>query len=275
MPTTDPRQKGRTEPESRFYYSFANNGNVHPVKILGITGATSFVEETGVTPPVFYSPGVQLFVSMETTRDQSSEEQLVVTINGWEESGSAAIACTATIRPYAKKDETVTCIQALSKKFLGISSVSITGGTSGEKVMIFFLPAASTFSLLGFRPRADYGEGPEFFNVAKYWDPADHKKRQRAVNDITYTDVYQASSGRTNIVTLKGFTALILEQIYDDNKAYTKELLICSRVQIEDAPIAAPDPAGTDVVDVSVTGNFSRLFSHSAPSTTTSAAYVV
>lgn len=275
MGTIDPRQRGRTEPESRFYYSFENDGDVYPVKILDIEGATSFREETGVVAPTFYSPGVQLFVSMETNRDQSSNENLTVTINGWEQSGSAAIACTATIRPYAKKGETVTCIQASSKKFMGISSVSITGGTSGEKVKIFFLPPASTFSLLGFRPRADYGEGPEFFNVARFWDPADHQKRQRATNDITLVDVYQASSGRTNIVTLKGFRALLLEQIYDDEKAYAKEMLICSRVQIEDTPIAAPDPAGTDVVDVSVTGNFSRLYSHSAPSTTTSAAYVV
>ena len=273
--TTDPRQKGRTHPESRFYYSFENNGDIYPVKILGITGATSFVEETGITPPVFYSPGVDIFVSMETNRDQGSNENLTVTINGWEQSGSAAIACTATIRPYAKKGETVRCIQATSKKFMGISSASITGGTAGEKVMIFFLPPSSTFSLLGFKPRADYSEGAEYFNVARFWDPADHKKRQRATNDITLTDMYQAASGRTNIVTLKGFSALLLEQIYDDEKAYAKELLIITKVQIEDTPLPAPDEAGTDAQEVSATGNFSRLFSHAAPSPTASAAYVI
>lgn len=271
--TTDPRLKGRTHPESRFYYSFANNGDVYAAKILGITGDTSFREET--IPAVVFTPGgVRLFVAMETPRDQRSDENLVVTINGWEQSGSAAISCTATIRPYAKTGETYACIEASSKLFQGISSISITGGTAGEKVQIFFLPPTSTFSLLGHYPRADYGEGPEYFNVPRFWDPADHKKRQRAVNDITLSDMYQSSSGRTNLVTLKGFSALILEQLYDDNKAYVKELLIISKVQIEDAPLSAPDVAGTDVVEVSVTGQFSRFFSYRAPSPTASAAYV-
>lgn len=273
MPTTDPRLKGRTHPESKFYYSFANLGNIYTAKILGITGATSFVEET-IAAPTFYAPGVELFVAMEAPRDQGSTEPLVVTIHGWEQSGSAAISCTATIRPYAKTNETYKCIEASSKLFLGISSVSITGGTSGEKVRIFFLPPKSTFHALGFNPRADYGEGPTKFNVPKQWVVVDHKKRQRATNDITLTDMYQSASGETNIVTLKDFDALILEQIYDDNRAYCKELLIVAKVAIEDTPLPAPDIAGTDVVEVAVTGNFDRIFSHRAPSTTTSAAYV-
>jgi len=271
--TTDPRQKGRTHPESKFFYSFANRGSIYTAKILGITGATSFLEET-IVAPSFYVPGVQLFVAMETPRDQDSEENLVVMIHGWEQSGSAAITCTATIRPYAKKGETYTCIEASSKLFLGISSISITGGTSGEKVRVFFLPPASTFHALGFTPRADYGEGPEYFNVAKQWVPVDHKKRQRATNDITLTDMYQSAAGRTNPVTLKGFEALILEQIYDDNRAYCKEMFIVTKVAVEDVPLPAPDVAGTDVVEVSATGNFARFFGHGAPSESASAAYV-
>jgi len=270
---TDPRLKGRTHPESKFYYSFDNLGDIYTAKILGIIGATSFVEET-IAAAVFYSPGVKLFVAMETPRDQSSDENLTVTINGWEQSGSAAIACTATIRPYAKTGETYTCLQAGSKLFLGISSVSITGGTSGEKVRIFFLPPNATFHALGFNPRADYGEGPTKFNVPKQWTVVDHKKRQRATNDITLTDMYQSASGETNIVTLKDFEVLILEQIYDDNRAYCKELLITSKVAIEDTPLTAPDIAGTDPLEVSVTGNFDRFFSHGAPSITASAGYI-
>ena len=274
MSTTDPRLRGRTHPESKCYYSFANRGDIYTAKVLGITGATSFLEETIVADSP-YAPGVRFFVSMETPRDQDSEENLTVTIHGWEQSGSAAISCTATIRPYAKKGEVYTCIQASSKLFLGISSVAITGGTSGEKVRIFFLPAASTFHELGFRPKIDYGEGPEYFNVPKGYNVVDHKKRQRATNDITLSDMYQSASGATNIVTLKGFEALILEQIYDDNRAYCKELLITSKVAIEDTPLTAPDIAGTDPLEVSVTGNFDRFFSHGAPSITTSAGYIV
>jgi len=51
-------------------------------------------------------------------------------------------------------------------------------------------------------------------------------------------------------------------------------MLITSKVAIEDTPLSAPDEAGTDPLEVSVTGNFDRFFSHGAPTPTASAAYI-
>ena len=121
MGTTDPRYQTHVKPESIWYYCFLNDGDVYYAYELNITGATSFTQGT-LDPVTFYSPGVRLFAVMEENRDQSATGNLVVTVYGWEQSGSSACSGTFTFRPYAPRDEAVECVSNPSRPRLDFPS---------------------------------------------------------------------------------------------------------------------------------------------------------
>lgn len=279
MSTTDPRKKARTQPEHNWYVSYDNNGSVYTLAILDITGAASFEEET-ISAYSLPAGGAYVFGRLRTNRAQTASGNLVVTINGWEYAGSAGVTATITFPDKEHEDSGEWAVTSpTGKTFAGISSYSVTGGTAGEKVEIFFLPATTTFKRLGFDPAVTTTPGPGYFNVAKKYDAVDHRKKQRKENAITINDLRTVDevvdTTNPSPFALGGFRVLLLDQITDDDSGYVKEIKIIEGVIIENIAEPAEDRAATSEAYNDVEGNYDRKTSIAASSTTASAAYIV
>ena len=237
--------------EALLYYSYEDIELAGEFAISG-DGAGTYTDKSATFP----SGGADLMVAV--TKEIGSVP-VVVTVTGLSDDATpVSIEGTATIPAYANIDAGVKVTQADSKKFTSVTAVTITGGASGEKFEVVFVPQ-SDWNLLGFDQGFSYDPGITYRAIPKKFDSIDHYKRIRSEPTFNISELYEAFDKGLENISGRDITVRVL--IKDDGGATTTEELYFEKVRVTAAKTFPADGDAT----VAGTGRANRQIAIATP----------
>jgi len=237
--------------EALLYYSYEDIELVGEFAVSG-EGAGTYTDK-GATFP---DNGADLIVVVTKEIGSAAIE---VTITGLSNDATPTeITGTATIPAYANIDAGVKVTQADGKKFTSVTAVTITGGASGEKFEVIFVPQ-SGWNLLGFDQGFSYDPGVTYRAIPKKFDAIDHYKRIRSEPTFNISELYQAFDKGLENISGRDVTVRVL--IKDDGGATTTEELYYEKVRVTAAKTFPADGDAT----VAGTGRANRQIAIASP----------
>lgn len=239
--------------EAQLFYSFCP---IQEVWTIDITAPNAYIDaENAVDNVQCYdiSSGYNLYALVSdnpigvglTELECSDGQPIVVTINGSDATYSPnAQEGTATIPAYSQVGWAV-LIQA-DNTFGAITSVSITGGSAGEKITIIALPASSTFTFIGFDQGFSWDEGTTSRAIPNKYVAVDHWKRTRGETTISISQLYQSFNRAITYIRGRDFT--LKAEIHDDGGAAVSEYIYFDKCRLASNPVTV----GADGADITV-----------------------
>ena len=237
--------------EALLYYSYEDIELAGEFAISG-SGAGTYTDKSATFPVA----GADLIIAVTKEIGDTAVEVEVTGLS--DDATPAEITGAATIPAYANIDAGVKVVQADSKKFTSVTAVTITGGASGEKFGVIFVPQ-SDWNLLGFDQGFSYDPGVIYRAIPKKFDSIDHYKRIRSEPSFNVSELYQAFDKGLENISGRDVTVKVL--IKDDGGATTTEELYYEKVRVTAAKAFPADGDAT----VAGTGRANRQIAIASP----------
>jgi len=242
--------------EAQLYYSFCP---IQEVWTIDVTAADTYTDSENVansTQCYDISAGYNLYALVTdnpigvglSDADCAEGVPVVVTVNGTDATYSqAAQVGTATIPAYSQVGWAVLIVA--DNTFGAVTSVSIAGGSAGEKITIIALPAASTFTYIGFDQGFSWDEGTTSRAIPHKYVSVDHWKRMRGETTLSISQLYQSFNRALTYIRGRDFT--LKAEIHDDGSASVSEYIYFDKCRIASNPVTV----GADGADITASGD--------------------
>jgi len=242
--------------EAQLYYSWCP---IQEVWTIDVTAPDTYTDAENVadsTQCYDISAGYNLYalvtdnpIGVGLTELECTEGQpVVVTVNGNDATyAQSAQTGVATVPAYSQVGWAVLIVA--DNTFGAVTSVSITGGSAGEKITIIALPAVSTFTFIGFDQGFSWDEGTTSRAIPNKYVSVDHWKRTRGEATLSISQLYQSFNRALTYIRGRDFT--LKAEIHDDGGAAISEYIYFDKCRLASNPVTV----GADGADITVSAD--------------------